>query len=711
MLKKRGQISIFIIIGIIILLASGLTFYIIARTNKTESVEPIVEKIPTQLYPIKTFIEQCIDKTATDAVILIGGSGGYTDISKFGITHTADPTTSQAVEFSPESSMNVAYWWYLKSSNDCSGNCEFSSEMPDLKSEMKKGSERSPMDFSIETQIDRYVNANLNKCLNDFIDFKDQGFEVRELGKITTTTIIMQNDVLVSIDYPLEIKKEKVKSKASNFFTTVPVNLKNVYKLAFMITSDEINYHFLELNTLNLISGFSEIDNEKLPPMAGSKFELSSPVYWTKPDVKTKLEGMLMSYVPLLQVEDTLNYKKRMFDDTIKQRVYSQMDIPSYGDSYKNLGTDFRYLGWWPIYFDINTKSGIIMPESASTNILPLGIGIQRYDFLYDISYPVVITINSPEAFHGKGYSFRFALEANLRNNEAINSSFVSLKGISDETSMFCDINKRNSGNIKITTADAQTSEPISGVLIYYTCGEESCFIGQTEIKDDKAVLETKFPICAGGTITFTNPDFLGYSEFLSTELDKDINLPLTKLEPFVYKNIEIKKKKIIKTDDGWTFNNNALRLSGNEQAILTLERIGKNGEEDFSTAAEYLGSQDEPSELRVVPGKYKVNLQLILNEKVVIPEETKMLLLVLPIATLPEIELNPFPAGGLVFDETIAWNANSITNYNNIEFYSLYIDIPAIPESKRKHDDMDEMNKIAEYSKNYRTSLEPMLK
>ena len=706
MLKKKGQISVFIIIGIIILLVFGLAFYIKSKISRTEEVEPIIEKIPTELYPIKVFIEQCIDKTATDAIILIGESGGYTDISSFGITHTADPTTSQAVEFSPESSLNVTYWWYLKSSNDCSGNCEFSSEMPDLNSEYKKGEERSPMDSSIEAQIDRYINFNLNECLNDFSDFEDQGFEIVELGKITTTTTIRQDDVLVSVDYPIEITKGKVKSRASSFFTTIHINLKNIYELAFMITSDEINYHFLELNTLNLIAGFSDIDNEKLPPMAGSEFELSSPVYWTKPSVKTKLEAMLMSYIPLLQVEDTLNYQKRIFDDSIKQRVYGQMVIPSYGDSYKKLGADFIYLGWWPIYFDINTKSGIIMPESASTNILSLGIGIQRYDFLYDISYPVVITIKSPDAFHGKGYSFRFALEANIRNNEAINSSFVSLKQKSDEASMLCDINKRNSGNIKITTADAQTNQALNNVMVYYSCGTDSCFIGET---NSQAVLEAKFPICAGGIITFSKPDFLGYSEFLSTEVDKDISLS-KKLEPFVYRNIEIKKKKIVKTDDGWIFNNNALGLSTNEQAILTLERIGKKGDEEFSAAAQYTGGQDELSELRIAPGKYKVNIQLILNEKVVIPEEKKMFLF-FPIATLPEIELNPFPAGGLVFDETIAWNAGDITNYNNIEFYSLYIDIPSIPESERKHDDIDEMNKIEEYSKNYRASLEPILK
>ena len=707
MLSKRGQISIFIIIGIIILLVFGLALYIKLRASRTEEVGPIVEKIPAELYPLKVFIEQCIEETATDAVLLIGQSGGYTDISNFGIIHTADPTSSQAVEFSPESSMRIAYWWYLKSSNDCSGNCEFSSEMPDLKSEYNKGEERSLMDSSIEAQIDNYVNFKLNECLNDFIDFKGQGFEVRELGKVTTTTTIRNNDVLVSVDYPLEITKGKVKAKASGFFTTVPVNLKNIYELAFMITSDEINYNFLELNTLNLIAGFSGIDSEKLPPMVGSEFEAKSPVYWTKQSVKTRLEAMLMSYIPLIQVEDTLNYQKMAFDDAIKQRVYSQMVIPSYGDSYKNLGAGFVYLAWWPIYFDINTKSGIIMPESASTNILPLGVGIQRYDFLYDISYPVVITIKSPEAFNGRGYSFRFALEANIRNNKPINSSFVSLRQKSDQASMFCDINKRNSGSIKIKTVNAQTNQALDNVMVYYSCGTESCFIGET---DDNAVLEAEFPVCAGGIVTFSKPDFLGYSEFLSTEPDKGMDLPLISLEPLVYKNIEIKKKKIVKTDDGWVFNNNAFGLTAKEQAILTLERIGKRGEEEFSAAAQYTGGQDGLSEIRIAPGKYKLNIQLILNEKIVIPEEKKMFLF-FPIATLPEIEFDPFPAGGILFDETIAWDADDITNYDNIEFYSLYIDIPGMPESERKHDDIDEMNKIEQYSKNYRASLEPRLK
>ncbi len=708
MLRKRGQVSVFIIIGILLILFVGIALFI--RSIITEDTEQQPEDIPSEFYPVKIFIEQCISRTASEAIQLIGESGGYTNLDEFGITHTSDPTTSQAVQFSPESSLNVAYWWYLKSSNDCSGNCEFSSEMPYLKSEYDKGEERSFMDSSVEAQIDRYVNENLEECLNNFQDFEAQGFTVTKLGNVTATTTVRDKDVLVSVDYPIEIKKGNINSKPSKFFTEIPVMLKDVYELAFMITSDEINYHFLEINTLNLISAFSDIDENKLPPMAGSEFQLKAPVYWTKPDVETKIEEMLMSYIPLLQVKDTLNYQDRISGDTIKDGIYEHMTIPSYGDNYKRTASNFAYLGWWSIYFDINSRSGLIMPESASSNFLPLDIGIQRYDFSYDISYPVVVTLNSPDSFNGKGYSFRFALEANIRNNEPMNSSFISLESFGEEQSMFCDINKRNSGDITIKTFDAQTKQPIDKVMVYYSCGQESCFIGQTELKDNQAVLETKLPICAGGTITYTKPDYIGYSQFLSTEVDESATLSSVNLEPIEIKKIEVKKKNLVKQDGSWIFQNNPLSLSWDEQAIISLERIGKEGEEEFTAVAEFKGGQSNPSEIRIAPGKYKVNIQLMLDSKVVIPERTEKILGIIPIAKVPEIELEPYPAGGVIFDENNAFEIKT-TDHNTIEFYSLYVDIPSIPLSQRTHKDIEETGKIEDYSKYYRKSLEPSLR
>ncbi len=706
MLKKRGQLTLFIILGIILIILSVLFFYL-SFWDQIESPEKIIEEIPAQLLPLKQYIEGCIESTAKQAIILIGESGGYINVTEAGIMVSPDPTESEAVMFSPESSMKVAYWWHMSSSNQCSGNCEFRSEMPDLRSEFREGSLRPSTDFSIEAQIDRYVASNIEDCFDNFRAFKDQGFSFTELDGIEVTTTIRENDVFVEINYPLEVSRGISSSRISSFYAEVPVKLSRIYDLAFYIAVDQAGQHFLEYNTLNLIAGFSDISPEKLPPMAGSRFDLSSPVYWMKSEVKNNIESMLMSYTPMIQVEDTKNYQPREFDDPIMKRAYQQMSIPSYG-SFNDLEADFTYLGWWPVYFDISSRGEIIMPDTAATDILPLPIGIQRYDFAYDLSYPVIVRITSPNDFHGRGYSFQIALESNIRNNRPVNTSFASIRREDYESSMFCDIDKRNTGEIKISASNAATGKPLENAVVYYSCGEESCLIGETELEDGKAVLRARLPICLGGTISIKKHDFIGRSSELSTQKEMEAEVSMA-LEPIQTKDIVIKKKVLSKNDD-WIISPHSSPLSGNEEAIIKIERIGEEGEESFTSAAGISGKDSEIPQMRIARGKYSVSIQLYSDSRLVIPEEKKTFLFI-PLVTIPEVEIEPFPAGGLILDEAAAFNLDRIEGYETIEFYALYFDLLGIPESQRKHQDLDVLSRIEEFSQHYRTHLEPRLK
>src|SRR3989338_5292014 len=78
-MKKRCQITLFIIIGIVILIIVGLLVYLATYITKKGIEKEITksEKIPLAAQPIKTYIETCLDKTAKDAIILIGKQGGY----------------------------------------------------------------------------------------------------------------------------------------------------------------------------------------------------------------------------------------------------------------------------------------------------------------------------------------------------------------------------------------------------------------------------------------------------------------------------------------------------------------------------------------------------------------------------------------------------------------------------------------------------------
>src|SRR3989344_1905776 len=77
-MSKRGQITIFIIIGIIflvfILLFSWLRFSTLKETFTAQKVEVSFSA------PVLNYIQSCLDKTAEEAVFFIAEHGGYYEL-------------------------------------------------------------------------------------------------------------------------------------------------------------------------------------------------------------------------------------------------------------------------------------------------------------------------------------------------------------------------------------------------------------------------------------------------------------------------------------------------------------------------------------------------------------------------------------------------------------------------------------------------------
>lgn len=74
MRKKRAQVTIFIIIGIILLLSTVLVIYLVSR----QSVKPLEEAIivPESAKPVHEFITGCLEQTSKRGVALLGQQGG-----------------------------------------------------------------------------------------------------------------------------------------------------------------------------------------------------------------------------------------------------------------------------------------------------------------------------------------------------------------------------------------------------------------------------------------------------------------------------------------------------------------------------------------------------------------------------------------------------------------------------------------------------------
>ncbi|MEK6984434.1 MAG: hypothetical protein AABX33_07710 [Nanoarchaeota archaeon] len=705
---KKSQASIFMIVGLIILIGGAVFFY--STQNVRDQLKPeikiIEEQVPVEFDPVKVYANDCAYLVGVEGLKLIGKQGGYISfadksLNKESLIIKQNPTESDAVSFTEDSDLKIPYWWHLKSANNCKGECRFASKKPELRQ----------TENSIEKQLERYIDSRFKECLNDFEPFREQGYKISETGRIKTDVTIALNDVQVLIEYPLEIEKQDAKTKINQFLVRIPVNLNKIYDLSAKITNLEVKHRFLEKHVLNLLAAFSGVDRGRLPPMSEVQFKLGSSTSWQKSDVKNKITGLLASYIPLFQVDGTYNYERNTFDSELKQRLYDSTIIPVANSSFRDLSAYFTYLDFWPAYFDLNCKGENCIPSSA--NSLISFFGIQQYRFAYDLSFPVLVEVQDPFALNGQGYTLNFFLEGNIRNNKPMPADFAPLeRGVLSERSLLCDT--KTSGNVTLAIMDAATKKPIENAEILYTIIDESCFIGSTNAE---GILKETLPVAVGGVLNIVKEGYLGKAVEFDPRagFDADVNI---EVQPISTKNLIVKKKNLVKTPQGWQFSNKAVDLNNKEFATVTLTRINNEGELDFSSIANYEGQQKEKSEIEITSGTYSADITLLLNEKVVIPDKQKCfrkgILGSKECFTVPKVDFGEksspgqerFSEGGLKMNLTL--NSNELENHNTLVLYAISIDLASVPEKDRSIEDIEQLSKIDEYSSTYQLALQP---
>ena len=71
---KRSQISLFILLSLVILIAASLILYL-RGLEEFEIGE--YTGVPVEAAPVKSYIDECVKKSATEAAYIIGLQGGY----------------------------------------------------------------------------------------------------------------------------------------------------------------------------------------------------------------------------------------------------------------------------------------------------------------------------------------------------------------------------------------------------------------------------------------------------------------------------------------------------------------------------------------------------------------------------------------------------------------------------------------------------------
>ena len=215
---KRGQITIFIIIAILIIAVVVLFFTFRGGLKFEKPVSP-------ETAEIQNFVQKCFDETSESAVFDIAERGGYEDSSK----------VSSTIVF------NTPY--YIKNNKNL-----------------------MPSKEKIQDEISKYILKQIDFCIDNFALFPE--YEIIK-EKMIIETKIERDRVLVEVNYPLTIKKGESSSKIKEFNSEVPVQFGVVYDAVAEFVAKSINYQGVCINCLidissknSLQSSFSDYDDK-----------------------------------------------------------------------------------------------------------------------------------------------------------------------------------------------------------------------------------------------------------------------------------------------------------------------------------------------------------------------------------------------------------------------------------------------------------------
>jgi len=276
MKQRKGQIAVFLIIGLLLLAVIAAVIYSARK-------QPVGSKHDSELLkPIKSYITSCLEKNADEALSLAGSQGGVIYKSQGGIVkdYVQAPTastSSTARRVSDEGAFYLTYnnhivpyaimrprfdigtiyyastpdypWKTFPYTACAPAACDHSKEsmkaylgtvsMPLLR--------KSEGVQSIEAGIEAYIEAKMPEC--NLAVFKER-FDF-EAGTPNATVVVAQNDISIRLKWPIDVRSRDGNAyHLEDFSAQSMVRLKRLYELAKSIARADTGIADFDVRTV-----------------------------------------------------------------------------------------------------------------------------------------------------------------------------------------------------------------------------------------------------------------------------------------------------------------------------------------------------------------------------------------------------------------------------------------------------------------------------
>ncbi len=335
MKNKHGQVTIFIIIAI--LLVVGIGAYFLLRTTL------IKIDIPENIEPIYTTFLACLEEDTSIGISILQSQGGYISLPEFEPGSEYMPFSSQ-LNFLGNP---IPYWYYVSGNN------------------IQK--EQVPKEKDMEQQLEVFIEDKINNC--NFNSYYEQGFEISLLEPEAKATI-KDNKVEVKLDANLNVARGNESILIKNHKITVKSELGNLYDSAKKIYEEEQKNLFLEEYAVDTLRLYAPVDGVEIT---------CSPIIRNADEVFDELqEAIEVNTLALNTKESTDDYF--IIDVPVKEEVR------------------FLNSRNWPHSFEVTPSEGnflIANPVGNQPGLGVIGFCYVPYHFVYNVKYPVLVQVYS----------------------------------------------------------------------------------------------------------------------------------------------------------------------------------------------------------------------------------------------------------------------------------------------------------------------------
>ncbi len=574
---NKGQITIFIILGILLLLSVALILLL-----RSEQVGfDITEIIPTEKGVVESYISSCITSVGEEALGLAGLQGGYIEVPE---RYTNDVGWHVAVS----DFLTVPLW--------ASANVIDQPSLDEIKEE-----------------IDEYVEENVRNCLFEHDESFEESYTLIELDDISSDVQFEEEhtDFDVTWDIVIQDKSGEVVSEIIEHTARSSIKFNAMYETANAILESEMDELKLEDITQDLIA----LEHENVP-VAGMEISCT-PKQWKTSEVEETLKEMLRINIRALRVEgssftdydDIYPYYQNHYVWGVSEEISDDVSVT------------FRFEEEYPFTFQVTPTSGTLMKSNqlGGGQLLDF-LCIQNWKFTYDVVYPVVVQVYDEDT----GAVFQMGVSVNLIQNYPNKGGTVYaresyLSGISVDEEEYCQesayvlpVSVSTYSEVSNGANGVYYRETLEGVNVSYTCIRYTCPMGESEYdfeqRGDVAGLTALIPYCSGGILRGEKEGYLESWVYTDVQEGDEHELSLRPLLTFPLSQVELVKHKISSRDcseeesaDGngicVTIEEDGSELEEDETALVTLQLFEEDVIAVESDSSEEESSSEEDSD------------------------------------------------------------------------------------------------------------------